>query len=406
MYDMSSALTSTLTRPVGSNHIGMRQFNERIVLQAIRLHGALPKADVARLTRLSTQTASVIINGLLGDGLVVKQERVRGRIGQPSVPIALNPDGAFTLGIKVGRRSLDVLAMDFAGQVRYREVLSYEYPDPDIIFPAIEHKLALVDAQLGKLANRLVGVGVAAPLWLGGWRDFLGAPTNVMDAWNEIDIRCRIQTMTSLPVEFAKDTTAACVAELVAGQGRRLRNYLYRFIGTFIGGGLVIDGHLYPGSTGNAGAVGSLPLRSEEGKEPPQLLHKASGFVLEQILKQYGHAPAAAHDERAMSKPMEKQTTAWLKEACPALALTITSATALLDLDAVVVDGSMHRSLIDRIVGETAGVLDSYSWEGLTRPHLLAGTIGADARAMGGALLPLYAHFAPNRELFLKTEAA
>lgn len=404
MNELSRASITSLTRPVGSNHFGMRQFNERIVLQAIRLHGALPKAEVARLTRLSTQTASVIINGLLDDGLVIKQERVRGRIGQPSVPIALNPDGAFTLGIKVGRRSLDVLAMDFVGQVRYREMLSYEYPDPDIIFPAIEHKLALVDDQLGKLANRLVGVGVAAPLWLGGWRDFLGAPTSVMDAWHEIDIRCRIQTMTSLPVEFAKDTTAACVAELVAGQGRRLRNYLYLFIGTFIGGGLVIDGHLYPGSTGNAGAVGSLPLRSEDGKKPPQLLHKASGFVLEQLLKQHGHTAAAAHDERALSPQLAPHTIDWLKDACPALALTIISATALLDLDAVILDGSMHRTLIDRVVDETAAVLDSYSWEGLTRPHLLAGSIGADARAMGGALLPLYAHFAPNRELFLKTE--
>ena len=406
MNDLSGASTTVLTRPVGSNHVGMRQFNERIVLQAIRLHGALPKAEVARLTRLSTQTASVIINGLLADGLVIRQDRVRGRIGQPSVPIALNPDGAFTLGIKVGRRSLDVLAMDFVGQVRFREMLSYEYPDPDVIFPAIERKLALVDTQLGEHASRLVGLGVAAPLWLGGWRDFLGAPLSVMDAWNEIDIHRRIQAMTALPVEFAKDTTAACVAELVAGEGRRLRNFLYIFIGTFIGGGLVIDSHLHPGSRGNAGAVGSLPLRSEDGKKPPQLLHKASGFVLEQLFKQHGHPGAAAHDERALSSPMAAHTQAWLKDACPALALTITSATALLDLDAVVVDGSMHRSLIDQVIAQTTDVLDSYSWEGLTRPQLLAGSIGADARAMGGALLPLYAHFAPNRELFLKTEAA
>ena len=406
MNDLVGAPTSFLTHPIGSNHVGMRQFNERIVLQAIRLHGALPKAEVARLTRLSTQTASVIINGLLADGLVIRQDRVRGRIGQPSIPIALNPDGAFTLGIKVGRRSLDVLAMDFVGQVRFREMLSYEYPDPDVIFPAIERKLALVDTQLGEHASRLVGLGVAAPLWLGGWRDFLGAPLSVMDAWNEIDIHRRIQAMTALPVEFAKDTTAACVAELVAGEGRRLRNFLYIFIGTFIGGGLVIDSHLHPGSRGNAGAVGSLPLRSEDGKKPPQLLHKASGFVLEQLFKQHGHPGAAAHDERALASPMAAHTQAWLKDACPALALTITSATALLDLDAVVVDGSMHRSLIDQVIAQTTEVLDSYSWEGLTRPQLLAGSIGADARAMGGALLPLYAHFAPNRELFLKTEAA
>ena len=75
-------------------------------------------------------------------------------------------------------------------------------------------------------------------------------------------------------------------------------------------------------------------------------------------------------------------------------------------MDAVLVDGSMHRRLIDQVIAQTTDVLDSYRWEGLTRPRLLAGSIGADARAMGGALLPLYAHFAPNRELFLTAEAA
>ena len=67
-------------------------------------------------------------------------------------------------------------------------------------------------------------------------------------------------------------------------------------------------------------------------------------------------------------------------------------------MDAVVVDGSMHRRLIDQVIAQTTDVLDSYRWEGLTRPRLLVGSIDA--------LLPLYAHFAPNRELFLTTEAA
>jgi predicted NBD/HSP70 family sugar kinase len=403
--DVAGSLASSLHRPVGSNHVGMRQFNERIVLQAIRLHGALPKADVARLTRLSSQTASVIINGLLKDGLVVKQARVRGRIGQPSVPIALNPEGAFAVGIKVGRRSLDVLAMDFIGQVRYREMLDYAYPDPNAIFPAIEQKLATVDAGLGRYANRLVGVGVAAPLWLGGWRDFLGAPVRVMEQWEGLDIRDRIQAMTKLPVEFAKDTTAACAAELVVGQGRSLRSFLYLFIGTFIGGGLVLDGHLHPGLRGNAGAVGSLPLGNSAGRAK-QLLHKASGHVLEEVLKKHKVPAAAAHDERAMSAKAWPFTKQWLDDACPALAMTVGSAAALLDLDAVIVDGSMDRRLITELIRRTDSVLDGYDWEGVSRPPVIAGSIGADARAMGGAILPLYAHFAPNHALFLKTEAA
>ena len=54
---------------------------------------------------------------------------------------------------------------------------------------------------------------------------------------------------TKLPVELVKDTAAACVAELVAGRGRSMRSFLYIFVDTFIGGGLVIDSHLHAGTT-------------------------------------------------------------------------------------------------------------------------------------------------------------
>ena len=401
-----SGHSSPLRRPLGSNQVGMRQFNERVVLQAIRLHGALPKAEVARLTRLSTQTASVIINGLLEDGLVTKQSPVRGRVGQPSVPIALAPDGAFTIGIKVGRRSLDVLAVDFVGHVRHREGIAYDYPDPRKIFPAIEQGLAASQVALGAGAKRVVGVGVAAPLWIGGWRDFLGAPPGLMELWAPIGIRERIQAMTQLPVEFAKDTTAACAAELVMGRGRSLRNFLYVFVGTFIGGGLVIDGRLHVGPRGNAGAIGSLPAAQGEEAKAQQLLHRASGLVLEQLLVRRGLPATAAHDERAVEPGAWPATSRWLDDTGPALALTVTSAAALLDLDAVVVDGSMHRKVIEEMLSRTDAVLDGYSWEGIARPRLSLGSVGPDARALGGAILPLYSHFAPVHELFLKSEAS
>jgi predicted NBD/HSP70 family sugar kinase len=402
---MDTGSRSPLKRTVGSNQVGMRQFNERIVLQAIRLHGPLPKADVGRLTRLSMQTVSMIVERLIDDGLLAKQPRVRGRIGQPSVPIALRPDGAFTIGIKVGRRSLDVLAMDFVGKVCSRDVFEYAYPDPVALFPALESRLARTNEALGARAKKVVGVGVAAPLWLGGWRDFLGAPPDALNAWNDIDIRSRIETLTGLPVEFAKDTTAACAAELVMGQGRGIHNFLYLFVGTFIGGGLVIDGRLHGGPHGNAGAVGSIPLARDGSKPARQLLHAASGFVLEQLFADAGAPPAAVHDHRALSPELWRLTEQWLDTACPAIASALTNAAALLDLEAVVIDGEFDRQLVREIIRRTERVLDRFEWEGMARPQLLEGAIGADARAMGGAILPLYAHFAPMHELFLKPAA-
>ncbi|WP_212744167.1 hypothetical protein [Ramlibacter sp. 2FC] len=90
-----------------------------------------------------------------------------------------------------------------------------------------------------------------------------------------------------------------------------------------------------------------------------------------------------------------------MAEAAEALAPCITSGTAFLDLEAVV-DGSFCRPLLQRLLAQTRAALAHYDWEGLWMPELHAGSIGTDARALGGALLPLHANFAPYRELFLK----
>jgi len=395
-------------RPRGSNQTGMRQFNERVVLQAIRLHGSLPKADLARLTTLSTQTVALIIARLSDDGLVMKLEPLRGKIGQPSVPIALRPDGAFSIGVKIGRRSLDVLLLDFANTVRMRYSQTYAFPEPEGVFKAIAEQVRAMQASLAPtLRSRILGIGVAAPLSLDSWQELMGVPQGRNGGWQRLDIARRIEADTGLPVMFAKDTAAACVAELVAGRGRSIKSFLYLFVDTFIGGGLVIDSNLYAGLHGNAGAIGSLPVgvAAPGGGAPAQLLSTASLLGLERLFQAAGLEPAAAYDERATQAPWAEHSARWVAQAAGAIAMVVTSASCMLDPEGVIVDGSCSRALLDQLMTAIADALDRYNWEGVQRPQVQAGIIGSDARALGGALLPLYANFAPDPELFLKLEA-
>ncbi|MDP3650991.1 MAG: ROK family protein [Rhodoferax sp.] len=392
-----------LLRPRGSNHVGMRAFNERVVLQTIRLNDSLPKADVARLTGLTAQTIGLITTRLEEDELLIRHDRVRGRIGQPSVPLALNPDGAFSMGIKIGRRSADLLLVDFTGQVRQRQTMEYAFPDANTLLPAIGEHMASMRQRLGPLSTRLVGVGVAAPFQLGGWHKMLGLSDTQSDSWNQLDLGAQVQTMTDVPVTFAKDTAAACVAELVTGRGRDLKSFLYLFVDTFVGGGLVFNSHLHVGLHGNAGAVASLPSGVVTGALPPdQLVTQASLWELEQRFKACGLDPSAAYDERALQAPFEVETQAWISLAANALAHCVVSGTAFLDIGSVVIDGSFSRALLGAVIERTNDSLKHYNWEGLWPATVVAGSAGSDARALGGALLPLHANFAPDQNLFLK----
>ena len=397
-------------RPRGSNQVGMRQFNERVVLQALRVHGSCPKAELARLTGLTAQTIGLITARLDEDQLLRREAPVRGKIGQPSVPLGLNPDGAFAVGIKIGRRSADWLLVDFTGTVRQRLVLNYAFPDVATLLPAIATNLRTLLESLGPLRSRVVGVGVAAPFQLGGWHRMLGLSDDQADAWTHLDLAAEVQAMTDLPVSFAKDTTAATVAELVQGRGRDLKSFLYLFVDTFVGGGLVLHSHLHRGVNGNAGAVASLPLQTapagtaaEATPPPPQLISQASLWDLEQRLREHGLDPTAAYDQRALQNPWREHTHEWVASCAQALAQCVVSGTAFLDVDAVVIDGSMSRDVLQRLLDQTRAALSRYNWEGLfSPPRIEPGTLGSDARALGGALLPLHTCFAPDRDVFLK----
>ena len=395
-------------KPRGSNQGGMRQYNERVVLQAIRLHGSCPKAELARLTQLSTQTVSLIIDRLLADGLVIKQDAVRGKVGQPSVPIALKPDGAFSIGIKVGRRSADVLLLDFTGQVRQRASLAYDFPDPPQLMAYLQQQIGAVTTQLGQqLTQRITGIGVAAPLSLGGWQSLLGVSEQRAAAWRAFDFEAELTKRTSIPVRFIKDTAAACVAELVAGRGRNTKSFVYIFIDTFVGGGLVLDNQWRGGLFGNAGAIGSMACGlAQQGQvsPPAQALSLASLYQLEAKLISAGLEGQACYSDDALQDEYLPLTTTWLAQAVPALSLIIHQSSCLLDMDAVIVDGNVGRGLLNVLQARLREHLALYNWEGVNMPALLSGTIGADARALGGGLLPLYSSYAPDPEIFLKLD--
>src|SRR5690606_7508603 len=239
----------------GTNQSGMRAFNERLVLSLVRRHGSLATTEIARMTGPSAQTVSVIMRGLEADRLLVRGAPQRGTVGQPSIPMALNPDGAFFFGLRLGRRSADLVLIDFLGTVRCMLHDTYPYPVPEsttrFVVEGVKEALSRLDKAQ---AERVAGLGIAMPFELWNWADAAGAPAGAMEAWRHVDMRAEVAARCPFPVYLQNDATAACGAELVFGTAPPKGDFLYLYVGAFIGGGVVIDGRLQTGPTGNAGA--------------------------------------------------------------------------------------------------------------------------------------------------------
>ena len=383
----------------GGDSQGLRAYNERLIVSAIRQAGSLSKAQIARVTGLSSQGASVIVNSLLAEGLLQKMGKVRGQVGQPSTPISLNPNGAFSIGLKIGRRSLEALLVDFTGNPVSRRSMVHKTLLPE---PTIQNACAQVRQLQNDLdtvsRKRIVGLGIAIPGDLHEWSDELDLPAELLAGWRGLDVARVLQAQTGLEVTLYNDATAACAAELVAGSTIDRQSALYIYVGTFVGGGVVLEGRLYVGEQSNAGSIGSMPAGGPEDRST-QLIHAASAISLERALTDAGLDPSATLQGATCCDLAARVFESWVEKSAPALARAVVSAISVIDFEIAIIDGVFPPAWRKALAVAVGAATAEFSGSGLSPVRVVPGGLGFEARVRGAALLPLNERFSPDADL-------
>ena len=371
----------------GANQIGVGDHNARLVLTAIH-GGAMPGADIARVTALTPQTVSVILRRLEANGLIARLKAERGRAGRPRVPMALASGGALAFGLKVGRRSADLVLMDLAGHVHGRRSLRYEYPLPDLVLDFLSEGMTGLQRgarRAGLDLARICGLGIAAPGELWNWGEAWGAPAEQLASWKGVDLAAEVERVSGLPVHMRNDATSAARAERLLGASHGFRDWAYVFVGALIGGGLVLDGRVRDGTHGNPGALGPLGV-CHGGRRVP-LMDRASLYLLEARVGR----PLPAPSESWSGLGAHLRT--WIDDTSAALAQTVLDIASVIDVQGVVIDGGFPAQVREALTARTARAVEKFDARGLMVPRIIEGSVGADARALGAALAPLGSRF-------------
>jgi predicted NBD/HSP70 family sugar kinase len=308
----------------------------------------------------------------------------------------LDHDGVLSIGLKVGRRSADLLLLDLAGAVRARQHLQYEYPLPDQIFRFLKDGLGSFLRDLDATAHaRLCGIGIAAPFELWKWNDLIGAPAEKFKLWKDVVFADEVARFSPLPVYVVNDATAACRAEHLYGRGKEFRDYAYFFIGSFVGGGIVLNNTVFEGNQGNAGALGSMRATGPLG-ESRQLIDVASIHLLEARLVEGGVAPEilwrAPQDWRSIARFVDP----WLGQTAQELAKAALSVCSVVDFEAILIDGAFPTEIRIELVERVRRYIANQDTRGLIAPQIAAGSIGGNAREIGAASSPIFSQFLLN----------
>jgi predicted NBD/HSP70 family sugar kinase len=371
----------------GSNSIGVRRYNERLVLSTIRRLDGASKADISKLTGLSPQAAVRIVESLEESGRLVRAGRRTGGLGQPSTIYKVNGASGCTIGVEIGRDRLTCVLLDFDGAILARSMQPHDFPRPNDVVRDIT---AFMETQLALLPapqrQGFLGIGIAMPWFLGEWREELGITGAQASEWNAGAVEDHFQSAFESPLYFENDGNAGALAELLCGAGLELRDFLYIHLGKFVGGGLVLGGQVHEGRNGNAGALASMPIPGRNGSDV--LLHRASLYN-------------ASADLPDGSSAADREL--WLDECADALSFAIIGANSLLDLEAVILGSPLPEDLIDALIQQIGARMAVCAPRDFFQPPLLRGHNGEIAPALGAGLLPLFASYAPNLGSLMKS---
>ena len=348
MPDMRFAPPPSLriaAQTTGLNSVAVRSTNERIILSHLVQHRALSRLELGQKSGLSAQTISVISRALQRDGLIVAGEAQRGRVGPPTIPVVLNPDGAFGLGVSLGPHGIDTVLAGLTGATAGADHMPRPADaDPlDGLALAVRTALDRLDAR--KRA-RLAGIGVALPSDLGPWADVLSDGAR---------LETRLEAETGLPIFIQNGVTAATGAESIFGAARGLSEFLYAHVGPTTEFRLVLQHRVYAGEAAGTPGLDSLATQADEG-----------GMM---------------RWDRIGDTDLER----WLARVVDAIAVRIAALSAFVRIPDVLVAGPLPSSVRNRVIDGLAAALSDHA--------VAAGAIADDSIATGAATLPITARY-------------
>lgn len=241
----------------------MRAMNRATVLDIIRTSGMLSRIDIARTTGLSQALVTGLTADLIHEGLIIEKKTGESDGGRKPILLALNPDGAYVVGVNLTINEISVVIANFEATV----IASYSLPlDP--VYHSVEEiadgvvravQSCIWEANFSK--DQISGVGIGIPGLVDSQSGCIRFLPNY--GWENVNLRDIVRKKLNHPIFIDNSSNTLATAEQWFGMGKGLDHFLVVTIENGVGLGGVIHGRLYRGSNGFAGEFGHITINPD-----------------------------------------------------------------------------------------------------------------------------------------------
>jgi glucokinase len=303
------------------------------------------------------------------------------------------------LAIDIGGTKMACALVDTAGELLgSRRITTPRTLDAEALFAPLEHACrSLLEASPAEVTA--IGVGCGGPM---RYPEGVVSPLNI-PGWRDFPLRDRLSAAFSLPCRVDNDAKALAIGERWRGAGHGSDNMLGMVVSTGVGGGVILDGRLLHGFGGNAGHIGHIvvwpdgPLCGCGTRGCVEGVASGSGLVRRLATALAEGAPttsltraATAEDIATAARAGDMLAQELYRTAGEAVGRGIASAAALLDLELVVIGGSIALHAWDLLGPPLEAELRASAHLDFTRDlKLVHAELGDQAGLFGAAQLAL-----------------
>ncbi|MCL2828693.1 MAG: ROK family protein [Oscillospiraceae bacterium] len=234
------------------------EYNKRLILDALRFHGSMSRADLSRYLNMSFPAISSNTKGLLESNYIMEVGTGDNSIGRKSTMLAFNAERGYIIGIDLGRFRIRMMLADLLGnEVASTEIINSANSSGDG-----KQSIQLVHDQVNDILKKtkktkddILCIVIGIPGIIKDGQSYLAPFT---EKYLEKDMIDTLQDAFEADVLLENCVNLGVIGEQWKGAGVNYKDIMYIAYGVGLGSALIVDGKLYKGANGAVGEIGFM----------------------------------------------------------------------------------------------------------------------------------------------------